>query len=288
MCEGKAISGTWQVGYKVKGLVAEEKDFAFRDWLLVRGIPPSDNAEVLMQVTAENDDVMRERSHSILKSITQIYSLVSDRYIEILPGTAYAEVSSDRPFGFLKYFGGLTMMPVYNEDQRAEHASFLRKALEKYDSVKSIFQDRKKSYLRNAIDYYTRSLGDSRLEEKLIDGMISLESLFSSDVQELRLRISLRSSFFLSVGRENELPKIFGKVYSLYGKRNKVVHGIEGVALDCSEISEFQGYVRRAIRRFIHIDMPKKRILMLTDRSVYDEEKRDELVRIISEAGRRW
>ena len=164
----------------------------------------------------------------------------------------------------------------------------LKKTIAKYESVKDIFQDKKKAFLKNAIDYYHRSLSDFRLEEKLIDLMISLESLFSRETQELGLRISLRASFLLSVNQENERSNIFRNIYTLYRKRSKVVHGTEVVDLDIFEISILQEYVREAIKRLIHTEMPKKNILRLLDESVYDKEKRELLNEEILKAIKRW
>ena len=78
--------------------------------------------------------------------------------------------------------------------------------------MKSVFEEKEKSYLRNAIDYYYRSLEDSRLEKKLIDLMISLESLFSREIDELSLRYSLRASFFLSSRDSNRRVEIYNKI----------------------------------------------------------------------------
>jgi hypothetical protein len=60
------------------------------------------------------------------------------------------------------------------------------------------------------------------------------------------------------------------------------------VKLDEFEISALQKYVREAIKRFIHIEMPKEDILNLIDESVYDKEKRNELNRMVLEAINQW
>lgn len=142
--------------------------------------------------------------------------------------------------------------------------------------------------MRNAIDYYYRSLNDDKLEERIIDLMISLESLFSNERDELGLRYSLRTTFLLGVGQEAERPNIFRKVQTLYGKRSKVVHGTEDVDLEYKDISTLQGYVREAIKRLIHIEMSKQTFLRLLDESVYDEEKRKLLNRTVLEAMKKW
>lgn len=217
-----------------------------------------------------------------------MYGLVTDVHVEVLSSSVMAEISSENPFGHTKYGPELGFIAIIEEEDRKENVPLLKKTMAKYQSVKSIFQDKKRAFLKNAVDYYYRSLSDSRLEEKLIDLMISLESLFSSETQELRLRISLRASSLLGVGQEHEQANIFRNIYTLYEKRSKVVHGTEVVNLTFSEISILQKYVNEAVRRLVQTDMPKKNILKLLDDSIYDKEKKELLDRKILEAIKNW
>ena len=225
---------------------------------------------------------------NMLRNILQIYSLVKNVYAEVLPSWVTSRVSSEQPFGHPKYSPEFRLVPKYSDEQRMKNAPFLEKTIVKYKSVKNVFQDKNMVFLRNALDYYHRSLGDLRLEEKLIDLMVSLESLFSREGQELRLRISLRASSLLSVGKESERANIFRNIYRLYDKRSKVIHGMELVDLGIFEISLLQDYVREAIKRLIHTGMLKRTILKLLDESVYDEKKQELLNERISEAIEKW
>lgn len=285
------MSEDYQIVFKVKGLVTPEKKIMFDDHILIRGIPGSDTSYVFFKVAVQTDEELRPRAHACMHSltdITQIYGLVGNNYAEVIPSFLAVPISSLNRFGYPHAWSWVKR--IVTDEEREKNIPFIKKTMAKYELVKSIFQVKKKAFLRNAIDYYHRSLGDSRLEEKLIDLMISLESLFSKkgEQQELRLRYSLRASFLLSVGQESELPNIFRNVYELYKKRSKVVHGTRVVDLDRSKISILQKYVREAIQRFIHIEMPKKAILELIDDSVYDEEKREQLNQIVLEAIKKW
>jgi hypothetical protein len=284
------LSEDWQFCFSVKGLVAPEKEVTFDD-LLIRGIPPSHDARVFFKVTIKNEkekDDLRDNLLNALRNIVQIYGLVANTHVEVLSGSSSSKISSEHPFGYKRMYGNLELIPVFDEEERRRKVPFIEKTMSKYESIKSLFQSRKKGYLRNAIDYYYRSLGDFRLEEKLIDLMISLESLFSGENRELRLRYSLRASFLLGVGQKSQLPNIFRNIYQLYDKRSKVVHGTQIVDLDEFEISIFQKYVREAIQRFIHIEMPKKEFLQLLDESVYNESKRAYLNQIVLMAIEKW
>ena len=285
------MSKDWQIGFKVKGLGAPEKEIVFDDYILIRGVPHTDASYVYFKVSIQNEeekDKVREDSINVLRNIAQMYGLVTNVYVEALLSSVMAKISSEDPFGYTKYPPELGFVAVIEDEQRRKNIPLLKKTMEKYELVKSIFQNKNKAFLRNAIDYYHRSLGDLRLEEKIIDLVISLESLFSRETQELRLRISLRASFLLSVGQERERSNIFRNVYNLYEKRSKVVHGTEVVDLDGTEIFILQEYVRETIKRFIHIEMRKQNILKLLDESVYDKEKRELLNRKLLEAIKKW
>lgn len=288
---GNALPKNWQIGFKVKGLGAPEKEIVFNDYILVRGVPWSDSSYVFFKFPLQNEeekDKIRDDFINVLRNIAQVYGLVTNVNTEVLLSSVMAEISSENPFGHTKYGPDFGFIAVIEEEQRKKNVPLLEKTMTKYESVKSIFQNRNKAFLRNAVDYYHRSLGDLRLEEKLIDLTISLESLFSTETQELRLRISLRASSLLSVGQENEQSNIFRMVYRLYDKRSKVVHGTEVTSLDGTEISRLQTYVRESIQRFIHIEMPKKRFLGLLDEAVYDTERRKLLCTTVKEAIKKW
>ena len=281
----------WQIGFKVKGLGAPEKEMVFDGYILIRGAPRSDSSYVFFKFALQNEeekDRIREDFINVSRNIAHMYGLVTNVYTELLLSSVMAKISSEAPFGHTTYPPELGFYAVIEEEQRMKNVPLLKKTMTKYESVKNIFQDKNKAFLRNAIDYYHRSLGDLRLEEKLIDLMISLESLFSRETQELRLRISLRASFLLGVGQEKVLPNIFRNIYKLYDKRSKVVHGTQIVDLDEFEISILQKYVREAIKRFIHIEMPKKGFLQLLDESVYNEAKRAYLNQIVLMAIEKW
>ena len=287
----------YQIAFRVKGLVAPEERIVFDDHILIRGVPRNEASPrasyVFFKVAVQTDEELQKLEKDCidsLKDITRIYCLVSNDYAEVMPYGAMVPISSEHPFGYPKLFAWFWTKRIVTDEERERNIPFIKKTMTKYELVKSIFQVKKKAFLRNAIDYYHRSLGDSRLEEKLLDLMISLESLFSKkgERQELRLRYSLRASFLLSVGQESELPNIFRNVYQLYHKRSEVVHGTRVVDLDRSKISILQKYVSEAIQRFIHIEMPKKAILELIDDSVYDEEKREQLNQVVLEAIKKW
>lgn len=262
---GKYLSEDWQFCFYVRGLIAPEKGITLGG-MIIFGIPPSDDASIFFKVStkAEKDhDVLRNDLLNNLRNIAKVYGLVSNTYVDVMGSSSASKISSEHPFGDKKIRGHISLITVIDEERRRREIPLIEKTITKYEVVKPIFQGKAKAFLRNAIDYYYRSLKDEKLEERIIDLMISLESLFSKERDELGLRYSLRTTFLLGVGQEAERPNIFRKMQTLYRKRSKVIHGTEDVDLEYEDISILQKYVREAIKRLIHIEMSKQKFLII-------------------------
>jgi hypothetical protein len=293
----------WQIGFKVKGLGAPERDLIFNNDILIRGSPNSDSSYVFLKFKVANEedkDRIRDEAIAIIRNILQVYGLITNVNTELMLNSITTKISSENPFGHTKYAPDFHLKAVIDKSQREKAVPNIEKTLSKYNSIKSVFKNKNKAFLTNAIDYYQRSLGDLRLEEKLIDLMVSLESLFSKNEPELSYRISLRTAFFLGVNQEWRRPEIFKRIHELYGKRSKVIHGIEKIKLEWIELMWLQEQVNEAIKRFIHIRIPqetlahfkdkelKQRLLGLLDEAIYDESKSKALNTIVKEAVAKW
>jgi hypothetical protein len=301
---GLFLSEDWQFCFFVKNLVAPEKEVSF-DNVLIKGIPPSHDACIFFKTSIKQGDEKEKEEieknfRDILRNISLTYGLVANTYLEVLPSSSNAKIDSEHIFGDKRLCIHIGLIPVFDEERRKRDIPIIEKTLKKYGEIKSIFQLKKERFLKNAVDYYSRSLKDDLLEEKLIDLMISLESLFSRNEAELSYRISLRTSFFLGFPEEKERPEIFKKIYDLYSKRSTIVHGTENVKLEWNEVMWLQQQVSKAIKRFIHIELPqamlanlkgkgkKQKLLSLLDEAIYDEEKRKTLYILFEEAIKKW
>lgn len=281
---------SWQIGFSVKGLRAPD-EIMLNDNILIKGTP-HDDAYVFLKVTIENEtekNSLRDDMMTVLNNILHMYGLISNQHTQLQSGSAHAQISSENPFGYTKYPpDALRFLPMPTVQQREENTSVLSKTVEKYNIVKNFAKNKRKRFLLNAIEYYNRSLGNYNNEVKLIDLMICLESLFSREKQELRLRYSLRMSQLLGSSQQEKIPEIFRNVYALYSKRSKIVHGSEDVKLNDKDIRIFRYYLKEAIKIYIHIDESKELLLNLLDESVYDLAKRESLGQIVSEAVTKW
>jgi hypothetical protein len=286
----------WQFYFRVKGLIAPEQGMLLDNGnLLLRGVKDEmQETHVFLRATVEAtgkeeaDKQMHEKwreAESLLNKLLKIYVLTTGGYVEIFPGKSASKIQQDNPFGHPK--AEVTMVgrlrALVSAEEIKRYTDLLNQAMKNFDLWKSVFSDEKKSYLRNALDYLYHATGDERIEEKLIDLMVSMESLFGGG-QEIRLRISLRAAYLLSAGRESERPQIFRRIYDLYDKRSKIVHGGEKVPLTYEEVYELEHFVQESIMDLITLNLSKEEIVALLDESVYDEDKRKEIVHLISRA----
>lgn len=286
----RTLPEDWQFCFSVKGLGAPVDGLACGNMLIV-GLPPSDDARVCFKLPLlpnVDKDKVKDGLMSKLRNVAQIYGLVTDRYVDVLTGSSYGKISGDHPFGDRRLFMRIEMISLYDDEERKRNIPKIEKTVSKYEAINHIFDGKSKAFLSNALDYYIRALADERSEEKLIDLMISLESLFSKENDELGLRYSLRTAFLLSVEQEGKRPDIFRNIHALYRKRSAVVHGTGNVKIEYEELSTFQKYVREAIKRLIHIEMPKEKFLELLDQAVYDCKKAAMLNEIVTEAIKKW
>ena len=279
-----------QYCYTIKGLIAPIEETIFKN-ILIKGIYPSDQAKVYFKIQFSNQTEKDKIADSLpkrLEKIAQFYALVTNRHFSISGGHSSTTIDEKRPFGWDKLGEGLTFIPIYSDEDRQKKVPELQITLAKYHELNSILESKKNSYLKNAIDYYYRSLEDGRLEKKLIDLMISLESLFSKETNELSLRYSLRASFFLSSKNINNRLEIYNDIRSLYNNRSKVVHGTGNIKLDYGEIIRFQNYLKEAIKIFLYIGKSKDQLLSLIDHSIVDNGKLEQLNKIINKAIEKW
>lgn len=109
----------------------------------------------------------------------------------------------------------------------------------------------KKEYMSLALRRYNSALDERQLEDRIIDFMIALEALFSSDARELRYRLSLRVAVFLGKN-DTEREEILQFMKKAYDARSEIVHGgifkpfrVESKTYDLTRTSHQLGEITR-------------------------------------------
>jgi hypothetical protein len=101
-------------------------------------------------------------------------------------------------------------------------------------------------------------------EDRLIDQMISFESLYLADIDdddraEKRFRLALRSSYFLEAGAQRK--NVYRDMKRAYDLRSDIVHGgtvapptVDGVQLSIGDFAnKTEEYLRRTLIKFLDL-----------------------------------
>lgn len=286
------------IAFFVKGLVAPSKEFRLND-VLIKGVFDRNDCVLGFQFKKNKKDgiekFVKEKSKKLV-NILQIYGLVTGQglvtgpiiNISPEPGYSHGPVINENPLKGTR-FVTLNVETTFDEQSKEKiFKPLIEKAITKYTVINDIYENKNTAFLRNAIDYYNRSLNDEKLEEKLIDLMISLESLFSNENDELTLRYSLRVAFLVGCGQEDKRSEIFNLVKNLYKIRSKIVHGTSEVNIEVEEVNQFNRIINQSIRTLLHFGLNKQSILNLLDEAVYSDAKKEELSKLVIGAIAEW
>jgi hypothetical protein len=123
--------------------------------------------------------------------------------------------------------------------------------------IKSLFIDLMKFRGRHDLENLNIALRrfnaayHGNIEDRLIDHMIALESLYLGKDQELKYRLAIRAAYLLGTDKTRKI--IFNEIKSAYDLRSTIVHGNKQIAESEIEnvVDGTQEYVRKSIRRFL-------------------------------------
>jgi len=147
----------------------------------------------------------------------------------------------------------------------------------------------KMEYISLALRRYNSALDETQFDDKIIDFMIALEALFSSDARELRYRLSLRVASFLGED-DKEKEEILEFMKKAYDARSEIVHGgifkpfrLDGKLYDVNQTSHRLGEVTRLslLKSIEYIARPEfanhDAFLDLLDKSLISNGAKEEL-----------
>lgn len=141
-----------------------------------------------------------------------------------------------------------------------------------------------------SLDYFESAMEKEKLQDKLIDYMIVLESLLTEGTSEVGFQISFRTALLISKG-EQEFISNKDKLKKLYDKRSKIVHGEKlkhPVTVD--DIVFLGEAVRKVLIIFFLLQTPKysgllpnegamrARIISLLNRGIFTPSLRKKLI----------
>lgn len=108
----------------------------------------------------------------------------------------------------------------------------------------------KKTFIDRAVRRFGQAIGRQKLDDKLLDYMISFECLFSTGQGESRHKISRRTAVLLEEG--DEADKTAQQMKAFYDSRSDIVHGrdIKYEAID-KQVELIENYLRRSLKTII-------------------------------------
>lgn len=236
---------------------ARTPEFAVRLKYQVRKIVQSQNGENKVagyQEVKESNLKFEEQLDNVIHAL-RIFKSGECSYVTILHYT-------DNPWRS----GGISWGP-----RNAAHHMFVKYSLTKDEakSFQKFLEDfrskevKKRNFIEVACTRFSYANERSRPEDKLIDLMIAAEALFLSDSGdskyrgELRYRLALRASFFIS-GDGKHRKEIFNHMKYAYDIRSSLVHGGKPkLPSNFDSLSDFvestENYLRTAIHKAIDL-----------------------------------
>lgn len=279
----------WQISYIVDDLIAPEAAIVSDDILIRRGRNKR-QAYVFFKITDEESENIGFPKKDKLDELFYIYALEMLRHSKL----SYWRTFVKTPINEMAPFGQRVIpgIPIVHPDEQLSEKLFtamyhgLQLATDELKRLGDILSDRERAYVRNALEYFYKSLGEDDLKKRLIDLVISLESLFSPGI-EIRYRVSLRMATLLGyIGKDKK--RVFDIVYDFYNKRSRMVHGDVNVDIEWAEFYEFESYLRDCCRIYLYLDKKRKDVLQMLDESLILKSTQDDLGEIIKSAYEEW
>lgn len=178
-----------------------------------------------------------------------------------------------------QFRGGLVprRIPVYvlEKDFCEDFLDFYNKYKE-FLEIKEEHRQRKR--ISFATNFFSRVRRNSDLTERLIFLSVSLEALYSREINELKYRYSHRAAILLG-NDSNSRTRIFNLVKAFYNQRSKVLHGNLKFRITSEEISAYNEVIRVSILRYISVHLKGRgEVITDLDELIFNEKGRAKLL----------
>ena len=90
------------------------------------------------------------------------------------------------------------------------------------------------------------------IEERLVDQIIALESLYLGDPQELSYKLAMRTAYLLANTREAR-SEIFDNLKKAYNYRSKIIHGNDPPTREQLRelVPRVEEYLRQSLKKYL-------------------------------------
>jgi len=269
----------WLVRFRVRDLLIPEAELFIDDKLTLREIPDQEGlvmAHIVTETDRDEDDYIMELGKKYLEDFLNAYCLATGYPARVHSDEGASQIRKrEGVAGFGATFSGRVLVRVSPTSEVLRQSLDLAK--DAFLVYKSLSEDSKR-YLRIAMSRFRLSNLTDRPDDKLVDLWIGLESLYSTDPEELSYRISHRAATLLAE-IDSEKSRIFRDLRELYKKRSLIVHG-KMLDISLEEADRLGSYLQESVRRFLKLYQKypnKDAIIELLDDCIFDNECRRKL-----------
>ena len=173
----------------------------------------------------------------------------------VIPGLL---MSASYPTGATPSFGGTTVWTSVSSLDFFVEESTYRFSQDDLTTINSLFKeiiDWRNSGVSNQLKiplyrFHSAYLGP--IEERLVDQVIGLESLYLGDPQELSYKLAMRTAYLLGNTREAR-SEIFNDIKKAYNYRSKIVHGNDPPSREQLReiVPRVEEYLRQSLKKYL-------------------------------------
>jgi hypothetical protein len=270
-------------GLLVSGIEMPEREQVDKDFVFQRSSEPESWIALLRVKTEEKEEWFTSKAYEEAKkrllNFVCIHSIFRG-FSAAIENMGVSEIKEGEPLDTSRLrLLTLKAKVTYPESEKPRVLQREYSALERSIEIFKANENALRSYpyLVNAIHYFFYSNLAERIEEKLIDLIISLEALYLTEKMELGYRLSLRvASSIGHLYNDRTMEQIAREIRDLYDKRSSIVHGDPEEITSDEVVSRLMDYTRKSIQMFVKLSPVKSKrdILKLLDDSLFNKSIR--------------
>jgi hypothetical protein len=175
----------------------------------------------------------------------------------VIPGLL---MSASYPTGATPSFGGTTVWTSVSSLDFFVEESIYALNQDEIDTMNSLFREItswRVSSIMSQLDipfyrFHSAYLGP--IEERLVDQIIALESLYLGDPQELSYKLAMRTAYLLGSTREVR-SEIFNNMKTAYNYRSKIIHGNDPPTREQLRelVPKVEDYLRQSLKKYLFL-----------------------------------
>jgi len=223
------------------------------DWII--SIPQREVHEIGESREVQMTQALEEMERIKDLTVDLITALRLSREGRVIPGLL---MSASYPTGATPSFGGTTAWTSVSSLDFFVEESIYTFRQDDLTTINSLFKEItgwRNSGVLNHLEiplyrFHSAYLGP--IEERLVDQIIALESLYLNDPQELSYKLAMRTAYSLGNTREAR-NEIFNNMKKAYNYRSKIIHGNDPPTREQLRelVPRVEEYLRQSLKKYL-------------------------------------